>query len=134
MGYNVNFRIRHWQLTICVLSFLTFFREGDAIIFCHVVFIYYFCRRFGRPTRAPRGKPVQVRRSPAAVCSNAEAQQDKSLCNAIVAWEDGAEGASQKTCQTSENRYRFRGKSTPVTEDLHSMQVFFPPRFLRCRY
>jgi hypothetical protein len=41
----------------------------------------------------------------------------------------GPKGASQKTCQNAENRYRFSRKKHPVTEDLLQAQVFFPRKF-----
>jgi len=92
--------------------------------FLHVVFILYFCRRFGRPSRVPRGKPVQVRRSPAAVSSIAEAQSVKSLYVAIDTWEDRVEESKPEDLPNHENRYRFRGKSTPVTDG--SAAFLFP--------
>ena len=56
-----------------------------------MVFILYFCRRFGRPTRVPRGKPVRVRRSPAAVSPTVDAQYDRPLYTAIDVWEGRAD-------------------------------------------
>ena len=63
-------------------------RPCREYFFRHIIFILYFCRRFGRPCRVSKGKPVQVRRSPAAVSSRVEDQSVTSLCDAIAAWED----------------------------------------------